>query len=80
MKFVNYKELQIGLILLLVLLFAVYVTLDILHYELSDFAMATMASIWSMILLLIDVQGIAKIIQKENGLLPEPTNTTEGVQ
>jgi len=71
----NYRQLQIGLILFLVMLFAMYAALDILHYELSSFATGTMASIWSIILLLIDAQGLAKLIRKENGGIDEPETT-----
>lgn len=71
----SYKQLQMGLVLFIVGLFAVYVTLDLLHYPLSDFATGTMAAIWSILLLLIDAQGIAKMLQKENGGTDEPATT-----
>lgn len=65
---ISYKQLQLGLIVILVMLFSVYVTLDILAYPLSDFATGTMAAIWSIFLILIDPQAIAKMIRKENGI------------
>jgi hypothetical protein len=65
----TYQRLQIGLVVLLVALFTVCFTLDLLAFPMSEFAKNTMVAIWSIILLLVDAKGLAEIIQqstKEN--------------
>lgn len=79
MKSLNiYQQLQIGLVLLLVMLFSGYVVLDVIHYALSEFARNALASIWSIILLLISPEQLKALIQSKADATPPATTGAEG--
>jgi len=67
---IDYRQIQIGLLFMLVGLFMFYVTLDSLGFELTAFGTTALTTLWSMMLILVDVKAISEMIRKTNGIDP----------